>query len=211
MKNIEINTHSSIRIEGEKTLYFDPFRIEEKPLDADIIFITHDHYDHWDLSSVLNICKEGTRIIAPKSSESAILEKRIRGVTYIFLNPNEALNVDDIKIRTIPAYNLSKPFHSKANSWLGYIVTMDGVSYYVAGDTDCTEELLKVKADVAFLPVGGKYTMDYKEAATAISQMDVKRAIPTHYGSIVGSLDEGKKFREELKKLRPSIQVELKI
>ena len=95
--------------------------------------------------------------------------------------------VKGIKFETIPAYNTNKTFHPKKNGWVGYIIIINGIRYYIAGDTDITEENKKVKCDVAFVPVGGTYTMNFKEAANLINEIKPKIAIPIHYGSVVGT------------------------
>ena len=194
--NIEVNTQSSIRIENDKVVYFDPFKIEDIKNDADIIFITHAHYDHMDEESINKVKNDNTVVVAPKSMEEDI--KNIEFKDYIFLNPNEESNIDNIIIKTIPAYNIEKPFHSKSNNWLGYVVTINDVTYYVAGDTDKTEEAEKVKCDIALVPIGGHFTMDINDAAKLVEIINPKVVIPTHYGSIVGNVDDGKKLKELL-------------
>ena len=196
ISNIEINTQSSIKLVLDKTIYFDPYKIEKDTHDADLIFITHDHYDHMDSKSIEKVKNENTIIVAPKSMEKDI--KKIEFKDYIFLNPNEELNIDNLNIKTIEAYNNHKPFHPKKNNWLGYIVTYNNISYYIAGDTDKTIENEKVKCDVAFLPIGGYFTMDAKDAADLIRIINPKVVIPIHYGSIVGNKNDGKKLKEFL-------------
>ena len=124
--------------------------------------------------------------------------KKIGFKDYIFLNPNEELNINNLNIKTIEAYNNHKPFHPKKNNWLGYIVTYNNISYYIAGDTDKTIENEKVKCDVAFLPIGGYFTMDAKDAADLVRIINPKVVIPIHYGSIVGNKNDGKKLKEFL-------------
>lgn len=196
ISNIEINTQSSIKLVLDKTIYFDPYKIEKDIHDADLIFITHDHYDHMDSKSIEKVKNENTIIVAPKSMEKDI--KKIELKDYIFLNPNEELNINNLNIKTIEAYNNHKPFHPKKNNWLGYIVTYNNISYYIAGDTDKTIENEKVKCDVAFLPIGGYFTMDAKDAADLIRIINPKVVIPIHYGSIVGNKNDGKKLKEFL-------------
>lgn len=196
IKNIEINTQSSIKLAFDKTIYFDPYKIEENKHDADIIFITHNHYDHMDSESIEKIKKSNTIIVAPKSMEEVI--KKIEFKEHIFLNPNEEINIDCINVRTVSAYNINKTFHPKDNNWLGYIVTYDDVSYYVAGDTDKTNEAEKVKCDIALIPIGGHFTMDVNEATELIRIINPKIVIPTHYGSIIGDVGDGKKLKENL-------------
>ena len=193
---IEVNTQSSIRINSDKIIYFDPFKIEDKKNDADIIFITHNHYDHMDSKSINNIKNDSTIVIAPKTIENDI--KKIELKDYIFLNPNEEINIENINIKTIPAYNIGKPFHPKDNKWLGYLVTINNVSYYIAGDTDKTNEIEKIKCDIALVPIGGHFTMDVNEAADLIRIINPNVVIPTHYGSIVGNTEDGKRFKDIL-------------
>ena len=102
--------------------------------------------------------------------------------------------IEEIEVETVPAYNINKPFHPKSNEWVGYIVKLDNIKYYIAGDTDITEENQKVKCDVAFVPVGGTYTMDYKQAAKLINTIKPEVAVPIHYGSVVGTKQDAENF-----------------
>ena len=125
--------------------------------------------------------------------------KRIKFKDYIFLNPNEETTIDNITVKTIPSYNIDKPFHPRENNWLGYIVTIDNISYYIAGDTDKTPEAENVLCDIALIPIGGHFTMDTKQAADLIKKINPKIVIPTHYGSIVGKKEDALIFRGLLK------------
>lgn len=193
---IEINTQSSIKLKLDKTIYFDPYKIEENKNDADIIFITHDHYDHMDPDSINKIKNANTIVIAPKSMEETI--SKIVFSKYIYLSPFEEISIDGIDIKTIPAYNISKPFHPRENEWLGYIITYNNVTYYIAGDTDKTPEAESVKCDIALVPIGGHFTMDPVEASNLIKIINPKVVIPTHYGSIVGSINDGVTLKNNL-------------
>ena len=159
--NIEINTQSSIKLTLDKIIYFDPYKIEKNTNDVNIIFITHNHYDHMDIESINKIKNENTIIVAPKSMEETIKQIELK---YILLNPNEEININNINIKTIPSYNIEKPYHPKENNWLGYIITINNTTYYIAGDTDKTKEAENVKCDIAFIPIGGTFTMDVNEA-----------------------------------------------
>lgn len=194
--NIEVNTQSSIKIKFDKIVYFDPYKIESNIHDADIIFITHNHYDHMDIESIEKIKNDNTIIVAPKSMEEII--KNIEFKEYVFLNPNEEISIGSINVKTIPAYNISKTFHPKENNWLGYIITYNNVSYYIAGDTDKTDENEKVKCDIAFIPIGGHFTMDVNEAAELIKIIQPIIVVPIHYGSIIGNPNDGKRLNELL-------------
>ena len=203
LDNIEVLYHSSIKINKEKTIYIDTFKIDKNYNDADIIFITHDHYDHYSEEDIDKVINENTTIIIPEELLTKLLRKGINKNAIITVKPNEKYMVQEIKFGTVPAYNTNKTFHPKENDWIGYIITLDGIRYYIAGDTDITEENRKVKCDVAFVPVGGTYTMDFKEAAQLINEIQPKIAVPIHYGSIVGTEQDATDF---IKLLHPSIK-----
>ena len=209
---ITVNAQSSIRIAGSKILYFDPFQITAAAHDADIIFITHEHYDHFEPESIAKIKKEGTFLIAPESMKKKVLsESGVESDKCVFYNSGETHELEGIVIETIPAYNKLKPFHPKGKKWQGYIVKMDDVRYYVAGDTDVNEDIQKVKCDVALIPIGGHFTMDKKQAAEYIANLKPKAVIPTHYGNVVGKPTDGSDFQNDLEAKDKDIQVELKL
>ena len=193
LDNIEINCHSSIKINKGNIIYIDPFKIEKEEHDADIIFITHDHYDHYSLEDVEKVIKEDTIIVAPKTVKALSKMKNV-----ILIGPNDTCEVKGIMIETIPSYNINKKFHPRTNEWVGYIIEIDEVRYYIAGDTDITPENKQVKCDVAFIPCGGTYTMNYEEAAELTNIIKPKIVVPTHYGNIVGNKNDGLKFKELL-------------
>lgn len=202
---IEVFTQSAIKITSTKKIYFDPYQIKDNYHDADYIFITHDHYDHYDKESIKNILKETTFIIVPEC-----LEDRVKNITpnYITVLPKKSYSIDDLSFETISSYNINKSFHPKENSYVGYNVKIEGKKIYVMGDTDVTNEALKVKCDICFVPIGGTYTMNVKEAADYINTISPKLAIPIHYGSIVGDINLYKEFIELI---NPSIKVEVYI
>ena len=194
LNNIEVLYHSSIRINKEKTIYIDPFKIDRNYNDADIIFITHDHYDHYSEEDIDKVINESTVIVIPEELLTKGLKKGINKDAIITVEPNKKYMVQGIKFETVPAYNTNKTFHPKENGWVGYVIELNDVKYYIAGDTDITEENKKVKCDVAFVPVGGTYTMDFKEAAQLINEMQPKVAVPIHYGSVVGTKQDAEEF-----------------
>lgn len=153
LKNIEVLCHSSIRIDKEKIIYVDPFKIDNNYNDADMIFITHDHYDHYSEDDIDKVKKEGTIIIVPEELLTKLLVKGYNKNDIVTVEPNKQYTLEGIKFETIPAYNTNKQFHPKENGWVGYIIELAGNRYYIAGDTDITEENKKVKCDVAFVPV----------------------------------------------------------
>lgn len=203
LEGIEVLCHSSIRINKEKVIYRDPFRIDKNYNDADLIFITHDHYDHYSEEDIDKVKKQDTVIVAPEELLTKLLRKGFRQDNIITVEPYDVDMELGIKFEAIPAYNTNKQFHPKENGWVGYIIEIQGIKYYIAGDTDITEENRKVKCDVTFVPVGGTYTMDFKEAAMLINEIKPKIAIPTHYGSVVGTKQDATDF---IKLLHPEIK-----
>jgi L-ascorbate metabolism protein UlaG (beta-lactamase superfamily) len=203
LENIKVLCHSSIKFTKEKVIYVDPFKIDKNHNDADVIFITHDHYDHYSEEDIDKVKKDNTIIVASNGLYKKIISHGFKEDFIISVEPNESNIVANIKFETIPAYNTNKQFHPKENNWVGYILEIDGIRYYIAGDTDITEENKKVKCDVAFVPVGGTYTMDFKEAAQLINEIKPKIAVPIHYGSIVGTNQDATDF---IKLLHPTIK-----
>lgn len=194
IENIEVLTHSSIRINKGKVIYFDPFNIEKKYNDADIIFITHSHYDHYSEKDIDKVKQDNTYFVAPEDVNSELLKQGIDEERIIQVVPNQKEELFGIKFEAVAAYNVNKKFHPKENNWVGYIIEINGVRYYIAGDTDINKDNIKVQCDVAFVPVGGTYTMNCMEAAKFVNEIKPKVAIPIHYGSIVGTNEDAKEF-----------------
>src|SRR5919108_2588767 len=143
--------HASFKLnEREKTIYFDPWRVKKGEL-ADLILITHSHFDHLSPDDVRRIQKKETVIVTTKDSASK-LKGDIRTI-----KPGDKIAVDDIQIEAIPAYNIGKNYHPKVNGWMGLIVTIGGKRVYHAGDTDAIPEMKRLSVDVALLPIGGTY------------------------------------------------------
>ena len=203
LENVEVLYHSSIKIKDNKIIYIDPFKIDKDYNDADIVFITHDHFDHYSEEDIDKVINENTTIIIPEELLTKILRKGINKNAVITVESNKEYMVQGIKFETIPAYNTNKTFHPKENDWVGYIITLDGIRYYIAGDKDITKENRKVKCDVAFVSVGGTYTMNYSEAAELVNIIKPKIAVPIHYGSVVGTKQDATNF---IKLLHSSIK-----
>ena len=196
LDNIEVLIHSSIKFSKDIIIYFDPYKINKDYHDADIIFITHSHYDHYSPLDIKKVIKDNTIIVCPEDVKEELLKLDIKNIIEVV--PNKDYEVLNIKFKTIPAYNINKNFHPKENNWIGYLINYNNVKYYIAGDTDITEENKNIICDVAFVPIGGTFTMDYKEAASLINEIQPKIAVPTHYGLIVGNKDDGIKFSKLL-------------
>lgn len=203
LEKIQVLCHSSIRFDKEKIIYFDPFKIEKNYNDANYIFITHDHYDHYSEEDIDKVIKEDTILIAPEGLLEKMQKHGYKNNNIITVKPNNQYSEKGIKFETMPAYNINKQFHPKENEWVGYVLELNNINYYITGDTDITEENRKVKCDVAFVPVGGTYTMDYKEAAQLINEIKPKVAVPIHYGSVVGTKQDAENF---IKMLLPIIE-----
>ena len=195
MNEITVNTQSSIRIENDgKIIYFDPFKIESEAHDADTIFFTHEHYDHYSKEDYLKVSKNDTIYVMPKSMGSDFDD------IAILLSPNDKTHILGMLVEANRAYNINKSYHPYDNNWLGYKVDLKGYSIYVCGDTDYIPELKNIKCDILFVPIGGKFTMDYEEAADFTNDIKPKKVIPIHYGSIIGSESDFDKFKELINK-----------
>lgn len=200
---ISINEHSSIKITDETfgTFYFDPYNIKDETHDADVIFITHDHYDHFSPEDIRKIAGRDTRYVCPLSCLNSLVSEGIPKEMVTCLNPGEncaieAKNGQIVRVNAVHAYNVIKPFHPKRNNWLGYLVEIDGTSYYIPGDMDENEDALRAKCDVLFVPIGGTYTMNASKAAAFTNKIKPKLAIPMHYGSVVGPNVNGEDFKK---------------
>ena len=183
--------HDSFRIEGTKTIYFDPFEIKGN-VPADIILVTHDHYDHLSPNDIKKIQNDQTIIITEKISA-----KKLNGDVRV-VKPGDSLMVGDINIKAVPSYNTNKKFHPQNKGYLGFIVEIDGVKIYHAGDTDVIPEMKDFKTDIALLPVSGTYVMTADEAVEAAKMIQPEIAVPTHYGSIVGETSDAESFQKQL-------------
>lgn len=183
--------HDCFRIDGEKTIYFDPYQISAGPK-ADLILVTHDHFDHCSPEDVSRVQHAGTVIVTDKDSA-----KKLTGDVRV-VKPGESLVVDGVKIEVVPSYNTDKDFHPKKNAWLGFIVEVDGVRIYHAGDTDFIPEMKNFQVDIALLPVSGTYVMRADQAVKAALALHPKLAIPMHYGTIVGGEQDAREFKKAL-------------
>lgn len=186
--------HASFLWDGSKKIYFDPWEIDGLSGKADLILVTHSHYDHCDSETIDRLRRENTIIIA-----SHDCSQKLNG-NIKTLVPGKKIKIGGVEIESVPSYNIDKPFHPKENNWLGYVVSVDGIKIYHAGDTDRIPEMKNIATDLALLPVGGTYTMNWEEAAKAVRDIDLKLAIPMHYGYIIGAQKDGRNFVEKLGK-----------
>ena len=194
--NVRVLTHSAIRMESEygAVLYFDPYDLAEELHDADVIAITHTHYDHFSPEDIKKVAKEDTLIVAPETCAKEVAQI---GLPLITLAAGEATAVKGNVIHAVPAYNVEPErlgFHPQENGWLGYQVVMDDLTYYIAGDTDQNPDNETLRCDVALVPIGGTYTMDPKQAAEFVNKIRPRIVIPTHYGTAVGTKEDVETF-----------------
>ena len=207
ISNIEVFTQSSIRIRCDSgTVYADPFRMKISPHDADIVLITHDHYDHFSPEDLAKVINPATILVVPEklADKAAAFSAQVKAIETVL--PGQQYQIAGLSLETVPSYNRIKPFHPKKNGWVGYLLDLDGQRVFIAGDTDKTKENSAVKCDIALIPIGGKFTMDQKEAADLINTIRPKTAIPTHYGTIVGKKNDGDLFASLVD---PSIDVRI--
>lgn len=197
--------HAGFMVKNKSVIYIDPFNIGEGREKADIILITHSHYDHCSLADIEKIVKDGTKLFFPVDCQSVIGRIKIP-VKMEIVQPLQEVNLGGVKISTLPAYNIDKNFHPKNESWVGYVIKMNGVVIYHAGDTDLIPEMKNLtgfgqenKKLIALLPVGGTYTMNSEEAFDAAKIIKPFLAIPMHYNSIVGTKEDAIEFQEMCK------------
>jgi len=182
--------HDSFMIKADgKIVYTDPY-FGDYSVKADIILVSHEHYDHFSKEKIEDIRRDGTVILGSRK-----VAAEMDGVKAMVAG--DEIKIGEITIEAVAAYNTGKPFHTKGNG-LGFVIEADGRRIYFAGDTDLIPEMSKIKADVVLLPVGGTYTMNAKEAAEAVAKIKPKIAIPMHYGSVAGTIDDAEAFKEEV-------------
>ncbi|HHT9117720.1 MAG TPA: MBL fold metallo-hydrolase [Candidatus Hypogeohydataceae bacterium YC38] len=183
--------HDSMKIKGDKVIYIDPWKLKDTE-PADIVLITHDHYDHCSPEDVARVTKKGTVVVG-----AADVGKKFKKEDFRVVKAGDRVTINGVTVEAVPAYNTNKQFHPRAAGWVGYIVTMKGKRIYHAGDTDHIPEMEGMKdIDVALVPVSGTYVMTAEEAAQAVNKMRPKIAVPMHYGDIVGTKADAERFKK---------------
>ncbi len=193
VENIHWLGHDTFKIIGEKVIFTDPFKLKKSDA-ADIILITHEHYDHCSPEDIEKL-QTGNTVIVATPDCAGKLKGNVKTV-----KPGDTLNIGGIEIEAVPSYNTNKQFHTQDRNWVGYIFKVGGKRIYIAGDTDYIPEMKSFKnIDIALLPVSGTYVMTAEEAVKAALDIQPKVAVPMHFGSIVGDRDDAERFAEALK------------
>jgi L-ascorbate metabolism protein UlaG (beta-lactamase superfamily) len=192
LENLHWLGHDAFRIDGPPVIYVDPYQLRDGLPPADLILITHDHFDHLSPADVARLHRPTTKIVAPKEVEGKL------SVPVEVIAVGETKTVAGVTIKAVPAYNTDKSYHPKKDGKVGFVITVGGVTYYHAGDTDVIPEMAGLAPDVALLPVSGTYVMTAEEAVQAARSIKPKTAVPMHYGAIVGSDADAKKFAKLL-------------
>jgi len=195
LNNIDLEWlgHDGFKIKSSIIVYIDPFKIKQDEK-ADLILITHEHYDHLSLDDLKKISNKNTIIVA-----SEICKGKFSNLSYKevkFVKPEDKIKIDDINIEAVYAYNTNKQFHPKQGNRVGYILTINNTRIYHAGDTDLIPEMNNLKnIDIALLPISGTYVMDVNEAVEAVKIIKPRIAVPMHYGAIIATRKEAEEFK----------------
>ena len=188
--------HDSFRLSGSKTVYIDPWHIAAGAPPADLILVTHEHSDHFDKGDIATIRQPSTVLVGP-----AEVTRQVEGETRT-VAPGDTVTVDGVTVHAVAAYNINKfrepgaVFHPKEDAKVGYVVELDGTTYYHAGDTDVIDEMSEIDVDVAMIPVSGTYVMTADEAAVACGKLHADVVVPMHYDTIVGSIADARRLAE---------------
>jgi len=200
--------HDTFRIAGSKVIYTDPYKVSKRD-EADIVLLSHEHFDHLSLEDLKKVIFPGTTIVASPLCKDGLRSVKVKETK--FLDPGGKFSVGKVEIEALPAYNLNKfrepghVFHPKEGKGLSFVFQMDGTRVYYAGDTDFIPEMKSVKCDVALLPVSGTSVMTAEEAAEAAAAINPKIAVPMHFGAIVGSDADAKRFKSLVKNCQVQI------
>jgi len=197
IENIHWLGHDSFRLDGSSTVYIDPWKLGDGALPADLVLVTHDHFDHLSAADIAKVATPATTVVGP-----APVTAQIDGVKTLTVAPGDTVTVGSVTVTAVPAYNTNKfrapgeVFHPRAAGYVGYVVDLDGRRIYHAGDTDAIPEMKGVRCDVALLPVSGTYVMTADEALEAIGMIEAATVVPMHFGDIVGSEADAARLKE---------------
>lgn len=190
--------HDSFRLDGPPVVYFDPWKLKATAIQgaerqADLVLVSHEHSDHCSPEDIKDISSPHTQVVCSHGAAEKLPQARV-------IHPGENITIQGIEVEAVRAYNINKwrspgiPFHPKESDMVGYIVTVGGLRLYFAGDTDHIPEMADIDCDVALLPVSGHYVMTAAEAADAARTIQPQVVIPMHFGSGIGTEDDGHTF-----------------
>jgi L-ascorbate metabolism protein UlaG (beta-lactamase superfamily) len=188
--------HDSFRIEGTKRVYIDPWHLPEGSPPADLVLVTHDHFDHFSPEDIAAVSAETTVVVAPGEVTRKLKSQSVT------VAPGDSVVANGVTVTAVPAYNIDKykapgqVFHPRAEGKVGFIFELDGRRYYHAGDTDAIPEMAAIDVDVAFVPVSGTYVMTADEAGAACGTFNATVVVPMHYDAIVGTSDDARRFKQ---------------
>jgi L-ascorbate metabolism protein UlaG (beta-lactamase superfamily) len=210
LMNLEFTrvAHDTFRIAGSKVIYTDPFKVTKSD-EADIVLLSHEHFDHLSLEDLKKVIFPGSAILASPLCKDGLKGVKVKDLHY--MDPGGKHTVGKVEVESVPAYNINKfrepghVFHPKDGKGLGFVFTIDGTRVYYAADTDFIPEMKSIKCDIALLPVSGTYVMTAEEAAEAAAAINPKIVVPMHYGAIVGSDADAKKFKSLVKNCQVEI------
>ena len=195
--------HDSFSIIGNVKIIIDPYKITKQEK-ADLILVSHNHFDHLSVEDLKNVSADDTIIVA--ANECMDMLSGFSFKEKIGMLPSEEKNVKGIKIKAIRAYNTDKinpetkkPFHPKEDNKIGFLIELNGTTIYHTGDTDLIPDMADLKPDIALVPVSGTYVMTASEAAKAVERIKPKIVIPMHFGTIVGSEKDAQDFKQLIK------------
>ncbi len=193
--------HDGFKLKKEAVVYIDPYQLKSPAEPADVVCVTHEHFDHLSVEDLKKVVTPHTTIVTIAACQEAVQGLRPRAVRVV--KPGDRIQAEGVAIEAVPAYNTSKfrapgkPFHPQADGKVGFVLGMGGIRIYHAGDTDEIPEMAKVAGvDVALLPVSGTYVMTAAEAIKACEAIRPKLAIPMHYGAIVGAAADAEAFKK---------------
>lgn len=199
IENLHWLGHSSFRWDGSKRIYFDPWKVPKGSKAADVICVSHEHFDHLSKPDISAVSSSDTVILTCEAGRKQLSSAGIKCKEVRAMAPGDSIDVSGVKIKAVASYNTNKEFHTKSSKKLGFVVTMDGASVYHAGDTDRIPEMDELRCDVALVPISGTYVMSVDEAAEATLAIKPGMAVPMHYGDIIGASSDAKRFEELLK------------